>query len=96
MWRCGDREGDILFLSRMKSENPIRYPIRLSEFKERPKFYLSTKVEQEIQIPTQVIDQYQLAQRARDLNRLAEKSKGRKKEPYMKYKVKNRGRGMSR
>ena len=75
--------------------NPIRYPIRLSEFEERPKFYLSTKVEQEIRIPTQVIAQYQLAQWARDLNRLAEKSIGRKMEPHMKYKVKNRDRGIS-
>ncbi|KJF45493.1 relaxase/mobilization nuclease domain-containing protein [Draconibacterium sediminis] len=75
--------------------NPIRYPIRLSEFQERPRFYFTAKAEQEIQIPTQVIDQFQLAQWARDLNRLVEKSKGRKKELNMKYKVKNRDRGMS-
>lgn len=75
--------------------NPIRYPIRLSEFQERPRFHLTAKAEQEIQIPTQVIDQFQLGQWARDLNRLVEKNKGRKKEPHIKYKVKNRDRGMS-
>ena len=76
--------------------SPIRYPIRLSEFKERPRFYLTAKAEQEIQIPTQVIDRFQLAQWARDLNRLVEKSKGRKKEPHKKFRVKNRNRGISR
>ena len=76
--------------------NPIRYPIRLSEFKERPRFYISQKAEQNIQVSTQVIDQFQLAQWARDVNRLVEKSKGRKKEPHKKYRVKNRDRGMSR
>ncbi|WP_319589436.1 relaxase/mobilization nuclease domain-containing protein [uncultured Draconibacterium sp.] len=75
--------------------NPIRYPIRLSEFQERPRFYLSAKAEQEIQIKPQVIDQFQLAQWARDVNRLVERSSRRKKEPAMKYKVKNRDRGMS-
>ena len=76
--------------------NPMRYPIRLSEFEERPRFYLSQKAEWEIQIQPQVIDQFQLAQWARDLNRLVEKSKGRKKEPHKKYRIKNRDRGMSR
>jgi hypothetical protein len=76
--------------------NPIRYPIRLSEFQERPKFYLAKSVEQEIQVPTQMIDKFQLAQWARDVNRLVEKSKGRKKEPHKKYRVKNRSRGISR
>ncbi|WP_319231758.1 relaxase/mobilization nuclease domain-containing protein [Draconibacterium orientale] len=75
--------------------NPIRYPIRLSEFKERPRFHLSHSAEKELQISTQVIDQFQLAQWARDLNRLMEKSKGRKKEPHIKYKVKKRDQGMS-
>ena len=76
--------------------NPIRYLIRLSEFQERPRFYLSAKAEQELQMQPQVIDQFQLAQWARDVNRLIERSNRRKEEPNMKYKVKNRGRGMSR
>ncbi|WP_319228508.1 relaxase/mobilization nuclease domain-containing protein [Draconibacterium orientale] len=75
--------------------SPIRHPIRLSEFQERPRFYLSAKAEQEIQIPTQMIDKFQLAQWARDVNRLVEKSKGCKKQPNMKYKVKSRDRGRS-
>ncbi|WP_072998778.1 relaxase/mobilization nuclease domain-containing protein [Mariniphaga anaerophila] len=76
--------------------NPIRYPIRGSAFQERPRFNLTAKAEQEIQIPTQVIDQFQLAQWARDINRMIERSNRRRKEPSMKYKVKNRGRGMCR
>ncbi len=64
--------------------NPIRYPIRLSEFQERPTFYLAKSAEQEIQIPTQVIDKFQLAQWARDLNRLVEKRKGQRNESNFK------------
>uniref|UniRef100_UPI00321797A3 relaxase/mobilization nuclease domain-containing protein n=1 Tax=uncultured Draconibacterium sp. TaxID=1573823 RepID=UPI00321797A3 len=86
--------GHVVFVTD-ENGNPIRYPIWLSEFQERPKFYISAKAEKENQIPTQMIDKFQLAQLARDLNRLLEKSKGRKKEPRLKYKVKKRGRGMS-
>ncbi len=55
--------------------NPIRYPIRLSKFKEKPGFYVSAKVEKEIEISKSVIDKFQLAQWARNLNRLVEKSR---------------------
>ncbi len=55
--------------------NPVRYPIRLSDFEERPKFYVSARAEQELQIQKPLIDKFQLAQWARDLNRLIEKSK---------------------
>lgn len=41
-------------------------------------------------------NQFQLAQWARDVNRLIERSNRHKKVPTMKYKVKNRDRGMSR
>lgn len=75
--------------------NPIRYPIRLSEFQERPKFYISAKAEKENQIPTQMIDKFQLAQWARDVNRLLEKSKRGRNESNSKYKVKNRKKGRS-
>jgi len=87
--------GHVVFITD-EMGNPIRYPIRLSEFQERPKFYLSKKAEQEIQISTQVLDKFQLAQWVRDVNRLIERSNRRKKEPAMKYKVKNRDRGLSR
>ena len=50
--------------------NPIRYPIRLSKFKERPGFYVSAKVEKTKEISKPVIDKFQLAQWARDLDRL--------------------------
>lgn len=55
--------------------NPVRYPIRLSEFEERPRFYVSARAEKELYISKPMIDQFQLAQWARDMNRLAEKNK---------------------
>ena len=75
---------------------PVRYPIRLSEFQERPKFYVSTKAEHELQIQKPMIDKFQLAQWARDVTRLIERSNRRKQEPVKKYRVKNRDRRMSR
>nr|WP_319269581.1 relaxase/mobilization nuclease domain-containing protein [uncultured Draconibacterium sp.] len=87
--------GHVVFITD-ENGNPIRYPIRLSAFQERPRFYASKSAEKKLHITAQEIDQFQLAQWARDLNRLVEKSKGRKKEPDIKYRVKNRDRGMSR
>jgi hypothetical protein len=75
--------------------SPVRYPIRLSEFEERPRFHHSQSAERELQISSPMIDEFQLAQWARDVNRLIERTNRRKKEPAMKYKVKNRDRGMS-
>ena len=86
--------GHIVFITD-EIGNPIRYPIRLSEFEEKPRFYRSKSVEKELLSTVQEIDQFQLAQWAKDLNCLAEKSIGRKMEPDMKYKVKNRDRGIS-
>lgn len=53
--------------------NPVRYPMRLSDFKERPRFYVSAKVENNLQQSNQGIDKFQVAQWARDLNRLVER-----------------------
>ena len=50
--------------------NPVRYPMRLSEFKEQPRFYMSTKTENILQNSKPMIDKFQLGQWARDLNRL--------------------------
>ncbi len=55
--------------------NPVRYPIRFSEFQERPKFYVAVRAEQELQIHKPMIDKFQLAQWARDLNRLMESTR---------------------
>jgi hypothetical protein len=55
--------------------NPVRYPMRLSDFKERPRFYLSAKLENVLQQSNQGIDKFQVAQWARDLNRLVEMNK---------------------
>ena len=67
---------------------PIRYPIRLSKFKERPRFYVSAKVEKTMEISKPVIDKFQLAQWAKDLNRLVEKN--RPKEAVLKQKIKKK------
>lgn len=93
MWRCGDREGDIFITD--ENGNPVRYPIRLSEFQERPRFHLAQSIEKEQQIVSPIIEEFQLIQWARDVNRLIERNKRRKKEPAMKYKVKNKNRGIS-
>ena len=75
--------------------NPVRYPIRLSEFSERPRFYISIRLEKVIQIQKPVIDKFQLAQWARDLNRLVEKSRvpARDREKQIKKKRKGKFKG---
>ena len=73
--------------------NPVRYPIRLSEFEERPRFYVSVKAEQEIQNPTPMIDKYQLAQWARDINRFVEKSKIPQIDKNYKNKIPKKRKG---
>jgi hypothetical protein len=80
--------------------NSIRYPIRLSNFKEGPKFYLSDnkeislgKKEKEYgqeQKPT--FDKFQLAQLARDLNRLMERS--REPDSKLKQRVQRKRKGI--
>lgn len=72
--------------------NPIRYPIRLSNFTERPKFYLTEKLGKELQVSNQVIDKFHLAQLVRDLNRLVERSIAREsvKKQKLKRKLKHR------
>ncbi len=74
--------------------NPIRYPIRLSEFEEVPKFYVSVRTEKEFQIQKPLIDKFQLAQWARDLNRLMEKTNtnNSKSKSYLKRKSKGKQR----
>lgn len=42
--------------------NPVRYPIRLSELEERPRFYVSVKAGQKIQSTWPAIDKFELAQ----------------------------------
>lgn len=87
--------GHVVFVTD-ENGSPVRYPIRLSEFEERPRFHVSQNAEQEQQVASPMIDEFQLAQWARDVNRLIERNDRRKKEPTMKYKVKNRDQGMSR
>jgi hypothetical protein len=72
--------------------NPIRYPIRLSNFKEGPKFYKVLENEKESQINKQVLDKFQIAQWVRDLNRLVERSKTHEKTAKPKLKKKGRYR----
>ncbi len=70
--------------------NPIRYPIRLSNFMEGPRFYKVLENEKESQINKHVLDKFHIAQWVRDLNRLIEKSKTFEKTD--KPKLKRRGR----
>ncbi|RIJ47257.1 hypothetical protein D1614_16000 [Maribellus luteus] len=72
--------------------NPVRYPIRLSEFEERPRFFISARAEKELQIPKPVIDKFQLAQWARDLNRLVERNKGPGKAAKPKIRRRKQGK----
>lgn len=74
------------------SGNPIRYPIRLSKFKEGPKFFVRLQTQQEIQTNNQVFDKFQIAQWVRDLNRLVEKNKTFEKTEKPKLKKKGRYR----
>ena len=55
--------------------NAIRYPIRLSNFKEGPKFYVGLQTGSESQANNQLLDKFQIAKLVRDLNRLVEKNK---------------------
>jgi len=72
--------------------NPVRYPMRLSDFKERPRFYVSAKVEKEMQHSNQGIDKFQVAQWARDLNRLVEKSKESNSKSRLKFNRKGKSK----
>ncbi|WP_167619105.1 relaxase/mobilization nuclease domain-containing protein [Maribellus sediminis] len=74
--------------------SPVRYPIRLSEFEERPRFHLSQSADKELQIASPMIDEFQLAQWARDVNRLmTEKSKN---PQYVKKQMLKRKRNLRR
>ena len=78
---------------------PARYPIRLSKFKNKPKFYSKENklAEHETVERKQKIDKYQdidltkVGVIARDLNRLVEQSKQSNKST--KPKIKNRKKG---
>ena len=74
--------------------SPVRYPIRLSEFEERPRFHLVQSAEKELQMTTPMIDEFQLAQWARDLNRLIEKNRFRESVSRPKLKKKSKQKRM--
>jgi len=80
--------------------NPVRYPIRLSKFNERPKFYLSEnqklstgKTEKELHNNSRgKLDKEQMGILVRDLNRLTERSteSDSSKRQYFKKKRKQK------
>ena len=74
-------KGHIIFIVN-ENGNPVRYPIRLSEFKERPRFYVSVNAENQLHNSKPIIDKFQLGQWARDLNRLVEKSRIQETNKY--------------
>lgn len=51
----------------------IRHPMKLSSFEVRPKFHIHEKMRREARYNTPVVGKYQIAQWARDLNRLIER-----------------------
>ena len=84
---------------------PARYPIRLSKFKNKPKFYSKENrlVEQELVEKQQSqqqkkpdiseVDLRSVGVVVRDLNRLMERSKWQKDNPKTKYKTRKKKRG---
>jgi hypothetical protein len=80
--------------------NPIRFPIRLSNFKEKPRFYLSESQklsigenEKEYQLDsTPKFDKFKMAQLARDLNRLIEKSRFSEQKKQQQLKKRRKGK----
>lgn len=70
--------------------NPVRYPVRLSEFEERPRFHISVRAEKETQIRNPLIDKFQLAQWARDLDRLIKNGKTRETKSRLMVKHKRK------
>jgi hypothetical protein len=74
------------------SGNPIRYPIRLSNFKEGPKFYVGLQTGSERQENKLVLDKFQIAQWVRDLNRLANAARSSEQNKRMKLKMKKKGK----
>lgn len=70
----------------------IENPIRLSNFKERPKFYKGLQAEKESQVNSQVLDKFHIAQWVRDLNRLANTARSSEQNEQMKLKMKKKGK----
>ncbi len=70
----------------------IRHPMKLSDFYVKPNFYLGQKTILEINLVKPPIDNFQLAQLARDLNRLARMNNASKSENKPKFKRKRKGR----
>jgi hypothetical protein len=68
--------------------NTIRYPIRLSNFKEGPRFYVGLQTGPEMQVNKQMIDKFHIAQWVRDLNRLVDRSRfsEQNKQQQLKWK----------
>lgn len=66
--------------------------MKLSAFEIKPKFHISEKMRRESQYNTPVVVKYQIAQWARDLNRLVEKTFEREKNQRPSLK-KNKRRG---
>jgi hypothetical protein len=80
--------------------NPIRYPIRLSNFKERPGFYMmenqkisaGKNLKEHCENPNRTFDKVQFGIIARDLNRLIEQSRFSEQKKQQKLKRKKKGK----
>jgi hypothetical protein len=80
--------------------NPIRYPIRLSNFKEKPGFYMmenqkistGKNLKGHCENPNRTFDKVQFGIIARDLNRLIEQSRFSEQKKQQKLKRKKKGK----
>jgi hypothetical protein len=72
--------------------NAIRYPIRLSNFKEGPRFYVGLQTGSERQENKLVLDKFQIAQWVRDLNRLVNATWSSEQNKQVKLKMKKKGK----
>jgi hypothetical protein len=72
--------------------NSIRYPIRLSNFKEGPKFFVGLQTVPKIQVNKQVLDKFLIAQWVRDLNRLVDSCNSPNSKSNGKIKRKRKGK----
>jgi hypothetical protein len=80
--------------------NPIRYPIRLSNFKERPRFYMmenqkilaGKNLKEHCENPNRTFNKVQFGIIARDLNRLIERSRFSEQKKQQKLKRKKKGK----
>lgn len=72
----------------------IRHPMKLSAFEIKPKFHISEKMRRESQFNIPVVGKYQIAQWARDVNRLIDMNRLKESKQRSKLKKKRKQKRM--